>query len=295
MNNLLEIVSSSDEEKDEDLNDEYKYTDFIPNQVYRSRIWTDGIMDRFNNLLEEKKNEKAVKPRRIKVCTECINRYHNRLYYIPCTGTNPCERCKRLGLICYYPFTKKQTSIKRYGNIYRLKENANNPLTNQEYNERYEMEEKVHNLNSYEHIEFRNKAYKKLINDSHIIGDGEDYLQYKQNFKLGYYIKNTQKDKTVINYLKPFIQDDKKQQEEEQKEIEENGKIPFLGKTNPRLPTTELLDALQYSISKRSSLEKQTDSMSFRYDSSALIALGILYEEIIKYEVEKFNKPDYYQ
>jgi len=278
------INHSAEEEENENDNDEDStfsdsdlsddYTDFIPNQIYRSRIWTDGLMDRFHHLLEKKRNERQLKQKRIKVCSECINRYHNRLQYIACTGGNPCERCKRLGLICYYPFTKKQTSVKRYGNMYRLKENVNNPLSSQEYNERYEMEDELNPLQLNNTIEFRNKSYKKLINDARIIGDREDYFQYKPNLKLGFYLKSAKKDKSLINYLKPFVEDDYRQLEKEQKEVEEHGKIPFLGKTNPKLPTTELLDALHYSVSKRSSLEKQTDAMSFRYDSSALVALG---------------------
>ena len=229
ISNELNILSSDDEE--EDLQD--IYTDYIPNQVYRSRIWTDGIMDRFKHLLEEKKEEKVLNQKRIKVCTECLSKFRNRLQYIPCSGDIPCERCKRLGLICYYPFLKKQGNVKRYGSIYRLKENVNNPLTHQEYDERYETEEQDTLMrNLHDHIEYRNIAFKKLINDAHIVGDNEDYLQYRQNTKINYWIKNTHYDKNNV-YLRPYIQAHKKQLEREKKKMEDKGEKPFLGKTNP--------------------------------------------------------------
>ncbi|ORX58417.1 hypothetical protein BCR36DRAFT_401945 [Piromyces finnis] len=290
----------SDEDEDEDdigYGNEDDYTDYLPNQVYRSRIWTDGIMERFRHLLEEKrKKDKDSNTKRIKVCTECLSRFHRRLNHIPCTGESPCERCKRLGLICYYPVLVKPSSVKSHGTLYRLKENINNPLTHQEYDERYEMEEFDALMRHYNnHIEFRNTAYKRLINDAHIVGDREDYLQYRLNSKIGFWIKSQQKDKDVQAHIPPLYKRHENEMEKEQNEMENNGEKPFLGKTISNLPTSELIDSLQYCVAKRVNLEKKNESMTFKYDGSALITLGVLYEEILKYEIKKFNQPNYYQ
>ncbi|ORX86400.1 hypothetical protein BCR32DRAFT_264939 [Anaeromyces robustus] len=297
---LNDFLLSSSSDDDDDVEGQFgTYTDYIPNQVYRSRIWTDGIMDRFQHLMKEKDEEMKQKPKRIKVCTECISKFHNILDYIPCSGQTPCERCKRLGLICYYPFVKRVNNTRnRFGNLYRLKTNVNNPMTQQEYNERLETEEENNNNNRYDDggdgVENRTTTYKKLLNDAHIIGDREDYLNYKENVKFNYWTKNNKKNNLISNHLKSQFESYQKEIEKEQENIK-NGKKPFLGKSNSKIPTSELLDALHYCVSKRSSLEKQNENMIYKYNSSALITLGILYEEIIKYEVEKFNKPGYYQ
>jgi len=237
--NIFENFLSDEDEEEEDSDDSHQddYTDYLPNQVYRSRIWTDGIMERFKHLYEEKREErgKDSNHKRFKICTECISRFHQNLNQIPCTGESPCERCKRLGLICYYPILVKPGSVKNNGILYRLKENINNPLTHQEYNERYEVEDHDALMRHFnDRIEFRNAAYKKLVNDAHIVGDREDYLQYRLNTKIGScWIKSLQKDKNVIPYIRPIIQKHEIEMEQQQKEMEARGERPFLGKTDP--------------------------------------------------------------